>query len=212
MFVLSGAFLWNSSLGVNQAAVDAENYKSAIFCSTQLNCRQTTTATVLSSLTFKAYANLPGYTGTNSRGYINSYRIRLKFTVSDIQDVRILPNLTIATKDFGVGNVYLPFPKDSYDHFAETSFPPGAILKIELWQGKPTIIYTRYINSSNPSESDIEYAVPTINNPLVYYPIERSDFYQTFAVLGGVLVLLVTIRLLVKKHSFMFWRQHAIIH
>jgi hypothetical protein len=76
-------------------------------------------------------------------------------------DATILTNLDLSKYQFDVPNVTLPIPASNYDDISAHSFPVGAILHVEMWHGKPTFIYSKYIHATSYYSVETDVIFPS---------------------------------------------------
>jgi len=100
-------------------------------------------------------------------------------------------------------------------HFAERTFPDGKEVKVEIWQGQATFIFTAPDEAEsiilNLNQTRKEIAVPTANHPGVILSLAQRDANSGF--IGSALVLALTVFIAFRLSKFSFSkRSHAIIH
>ncbi|PKN93261.1 MAG: hypothetical protein CVU44_10230 [Chloroflexi bacterium HGW-Chloroflexi-6] len=225
--LVCGAYFVYSSLRIKQAQIDIRDYSTAPFCDQGGICRKVIPARVLQRQTVDIS---PIRSSTNKYGGITTYKriyekyaylVVLQSKELDKYEVGIVPNLEIDPKLFGVSDIYFPVHRrnDVLDNFAEISFPRGAILNIEIWNGKVTLIYSQYVNApysintwifsdsfppitgknTDLSESVITYAIPTTDNPLVAYEIIQDNFDQSLALIALLPTFFIILKVMPTK-------------
>ena len=219
-----GAYFAYGSLKIKQARVDVKNYSAAPFCDQDGGCRKVIPARVLQSQTvdISPVISTGKYNFNHEKIYEKrAYRVVLQSKDLDKYEIGIVPNLEIDAALFGVSDIYFPVHHRSevFDNFAEISFPSGAILNIEIWNGKVTLIYSQYVNAPYsintwiffdsfppPSDEDtdisepvITYAIPTTDNPLVAYEIIQDNFDQSLALIAILPTFFIILKVLPTK-------------
>jgi hypothetical protein len=194
---------------------DMESYQQAPTCLNSNLCKQILQATVIENKTKlisrSAQSYVPKGPNIPLPTLAESYIVNFILPDKSIQSAIILPNIPVNTKYFGFKDVYLPTSDDLY--FAERNLPAEKEVKVEIWQGQITFIFT----DSNKAEDIIlnqsprEVAIPTANHPGVILILAQRDVNNGLIVEIIVLVLMISIAYRLNKFSS-FKRKHAIIH
>jgi hypothetical protein len=204
--LVCGAFFVYGSLRIKQAQIDVRNYSAAPFCDQDSICRIVMPARVLQRQTvdISPVISIGKYYFNHKKLYEKrAYLVVLQSQDLNKYEVGIVPNLEIDANLFGVPDIYFPVHhrNEVFSNFAEISFPRGAILNVETWNGKVTLIYSQYVNApyssstwaffdsfsppisenTDLSEPVIIYAVPTTDNPLVAYEIIQDNLDKSLA-------------------------------
>jgi hypothetical protein len=180
----------------DRSARDAEKnleiYRQATTCLNSDPCRQMLQVTV-------------------SENKAESYTVNVILPDKSTQSVIIIPDIPINTKYFGSNDIYIPASGDPY--FAERYFPAQKGVKVEIWQGQITFIFT----DSNKAEditlnqSPKEIAIPTANHPGVIFILAQRNVSNWLIV--EIIVLALTILIAYRLNKFSSSkRKHAIIH
>jgi len=219
-----GTYFVYGSLQIKQAQVDVKDYSTAPFCDQDGGCRKVIPARVLQRQTVDISPIIS--TGKYDFNYKKVYEKRAYLVILQSKDldkyeIGIVPNLEIDADLFGVPDIYFPVHQrnEVFGNFAEISFPRGAILNVEIWNGKVTLIYSQYVNApysistgvffdsfpppssedTNISESVITYAIPTTDNPLVAYEIIQDNFDQSLALIAMLPTFFIILKVLPTK-------------
>ena len=219
-----GAYFAYGSLKIKQVLVDVKDYSAAPFCDHDGGCRKVIPARVLQSQTvdISPVISTGKYNLNHEKIYEKrAYLVVLQSKNLDKYKVGIVPNLEIDADLFGVSDIYFPVHQrnEVFGNFAEISFPRGAILNVEIWNDKVTLIYSKYVNAPYststwiffdsfppPSDEDtdisepvITYAIPTTNNPLVAYEIIQDNFDQSLALIAMLPTFFIILKVLPTK-------------
>jgi hypothetical protein len=194
---------------------DLESYQQAPTCLNSNLCKQILQATVSENKTKLIFRSAQSYVpkGPNIPlpTLAENYTVYVVLPDKSIQSAIIIPNVPVSTKYFSFKDVSTPTSGDPY--FAERNFPAGKEVKVEIWQGQITFIFT----ASNIAEDIIlnrdpkEIGIPTANHPGVILSLAQRNFDNGVYVELLVLVLTIAIALRMSKFSFS-QRKHANPH
>jgi hypothetical protein len=222
--LIFGMYFVYGSLQMKQAQVDVKDYSTAPFCDQDGGCRKVIPARVLQRQTvdISPVISTGKYDSNHKKIYEKrAYRVVLQSRDLDKYEVGIVPNLEIDAGLFGVPDIYFPVHRrnEVFNNFAKISFPRGAILNAEIWNGKVTLIYSQYVNApysistwvffdsfppttdknTDTSEPVITYAIPTTDNPLVAYEIVQDNFDQSLALIAMLPTFFIILKVLPTK-------------
>ena len=140
------------------------------------------------------------------------YKVSLRLSNFTVQEAIILPNLNVEEFSFDIPVVSLPDYNNRFQDLAEFYFPQYANVHVEMWNGKPTLIYSRYVEETKDYLQGGEYffssednapagsldttdedIVPTLYHPLVFESKLKDELnvFFNFALLSIGLIVVI---------------------
>ena len=190
-----------------------ERYVQSKICQDSPACRQTRTAVILQSNTQSSTIRVPSRFSSQKQTDTEYYFV---VDLGDRQSQFYVLTRVSPQKDlFDLPNIYLPDYSET--NFAEINFPQGKQIKLELWEDQVTFIFTDSIgqawswdqsghiffitpmppsvfsqnNSSlEKQKTNVQFAVPTANHPLIALQKAHKDL------LGSILVVIIVVPML----------------
>lgn len=192
--------LWKNSEQTKNVEADVLAYENSKSCEEEINdnCREIIRAKVLKSRTLKTdlVTHINKYL-SKKRTFINYYFVSLQFDNFEEHETMLLPEFDIGD-EFDIPDVPKQTAYIGFDYFSEFLLPEGAILDIEVWHGKPTVLYLSNIYSRSPifpfddknqyeeistMEREI-YIIPTTDYPLIRRIVIEEEFNQAITIIS----------------------------
>lgn len=186
-------------LQYSQAVQTLDAYKQAPICSDNPACRKEVDATVIES---KSIASTVTFLRAKHVGSNTTYQYRVVAAWEQNKTETIHFNLYKVSdvNRFDIDGFAAPFLQE--DYFAETYVPVGDKIKIEVWNGRVTILFMKFFTSATNN-----LTLQTQNkDPLVMVPAAKTfsiipiatNIYPTYVLShtqtdfsGSILILLI---------------------
>jgi hypothetical protein len=221
--VIGGLIIFGLNIRMERALAELKKYENAKVCQDNPDCRQTIESVIVFSKTAKRTFSL-STSRFSSRTITNLvYVVRYKPENSIAVEVEILPVMSTNVTDFDRPEMFTPVSMfGEEDYFAESSFSIGSSAKVEIWQGKPVVLFSSqiekfdsvteqqvFIVSTPPSynnqnqtqigsmETDFykEVAIPTVDNPIIYYEFTKRDYDNSIIAVAFFILILIMLKL-----------------
>jgi len=217
--ILCSVYLGYASLQLKKAKVDLENYRNAPICDDSPNCRHIVQVMVLESYTARSVNTfkIGRYKSTTAIRSL-AYKVSLRLSNFKVQEATILPNLNLEEFSFDIPVVSLSDYNNQFVDLAGYYFPQSSNVHVEMWNGKPTLLYSRYIketeeflqsgqyifsSSENVPAGNLdttdEDAVPTTHHPLIFERQLQDDLNAFFNFVLFSVVIIVALKLVFKR-------------
>jgi hypothetical protein len=188
---------------------------SSVICPNGSLCKQILQGNVKKNETKLIYRSAQSYVPkgpriplpTLAKGYIIDITLPDKSTQSAV----ITPHVQVNADYFTAKDIYLPTPDDTY--FAERYFPVNKKVKVEIWQGQITFIFTDSDKAEDVlfNRNSREIAIPTANHPGIILLLAQTDAAYGLIMEIFVLALTLFIAFRLRKDPYPR-RKHASIH
>jgi hypothetical protein len=200
---------------INAQIMWTEYENSSVICPNGNLCKQILQGNVKKNETKLIYRSAQSYVPkapriplpTLAKGYIIDITLPDKSTQSAV----IIPNVQVNTDYFSFKDIYLPTSDDTY--FAERYFPVNKKVKVEIWQGQITFIFTDSDKAEDVlfNRNPREIAIPTVNHPGIILILAQTD--AAYGLIMEIIVLALTIFIAFRLRKDPFpRRKHASIH